>query len=52
MGTGLSPSDKDEVHRLHDPLAGDDTDEASLDDVGIRGRLARRALLLLLCSSG
>src|SRR5215469_4094017 len=29
-----------EVHRLHDPLAGDDIDEASLDDVGICGRLA------------
>lgn len=33
----------DEVHRLHHPLAGDDIDDAGLDDVGIRSRLARCA---------
>src|SRR5215471_10471674 len=42
-GAGVSGIIGDEVHRLHDPLAGDDIDEASLDDVGICGRLARCA---------
>ena len=32
---------RDEVHLLHDPHAGDDVDEASLDDVGVRRGLAR-----------